>query len=450
MAMPKVIDWSNMKLLPKQRLFFESKARYICYGGARGGGKSWAMRMNAVRLCLLFQGLRVLLLRRTLVELRENHLVPLMKDLSGIATWTDVSKAFTFPNGSIIKLGYCDAEKDVFQYQGQEYDVVCLEEATHFTEMQFMFLTTCNRTTRTDFAPRMYLTCNPGNIGHAWVKRLFISRKYTEREKPEDYEFIAASAYDNPFLNDGYVDTLKALPDDLRRAHLEGDWNVMEGQFFTEFKDAVHVVKPFKIPEWWRKWRSMDYGYNDPACILWHALDGDGHVYTYREVYEKEKTAGQLAEIIKKATPAHEKIMYTVASPDMWQRRGMSSNYGMVGDSPATYLQCSGVPCVQADTNRVFGWLRIREYMQPMADGKPKWRVFRNCQNLIRTLPEMIYDPNNAEDIYYKCEDHAAEALRYGLYGPRGESQKPIDEQRINVFNPLADIPAAANSFFRL
>ena len=155
----------------RQREFFLSRARHTAYGGARGGGKSWAMRRKFVLLALRYPELNLLLLRRTLPELRENHIIPLQRELYGIAPYNSTERVFRFPNGSRIKLGYCDTAQDVYQYQGQEYAIIGMEEATHFTEEQMRFLTTCNRTTRTDISPRMYYTCNPGNVGHAWEKR---------------------------------------------------------------------------------------------------------------------------------------------------------------------------------------------------------------------------------------------------------------------------------------
>ena len=150
---------------PRQAEFFRSQARHTAYGGARGGGKSWAMRRKLVLLALHAPGLNLLLLRRTLPELRENHLVPLLAELGGVAVYNGTERVFRFPTGSRLRLGYCDKEADVYQYQGQEYDVIGLEEATHFTEEQMQFLTTCNRTVKPDFKPRMYYTCNPGGPG---------------------------------------------------------------------------------------------------------------------------------------------------------------------------------------------------------------------------------------------------------------------------------------------
>ena len=239
-----------MKLLlqgtpnPKQAAFFLSSARHTAYGGARGGGKSWAMRRKFVLLAFRYEGLQLLLLRRTLPELTENHVRPLLQELNGVARYNQSQRCFLFPNGSRIKLGYCDLEKDVYQYQGQEYDVIGLEEATHFTESQMQFLTTCNRSVRRDFSPRMYYTCNPGGVGHGWVKRLFLDRQYREGETPADYRFIPARLTDNPVLMErdpGYRKSLLSLPEHLRRAYLEGDWDVLQGQYFPEFRRDIHV-----------------------------------------------------------------------------------------------------------------------------------------------------------------------------------------------------------------
>ena len=235
-----------------------------------------------------YDGLNILLMRRTLNELNENHVQPLQAMLAGFVDFNQSKRVFTFPNNSRIKLGYCDNEKDVYRYQGQEYDVIGLEEATTFTESQMQFITTCNRSIRRDFTPRMYYTCNPGGVGHAWVKRLFIDRKYRGAEKGEDYVFIPARVTDNPVLmlaNPEYIQTLQNLPEHLRRAHLEGDWDALAGQYFEEFRRDCHVVKPFPIPADWRRFRSLDWGYKDPCCTLWFAIAPNGRVYAYRELY---------------------------------------------------------------------------------------------------------------------------------------------------------------------
>ena len=424
----------------RQREFFLSRARHTAYGGARGGGKSWAMRRKFILLALRYPGLNLLLLRRTLPELRENHLIPMQRELYGFAVYNSAERVFRFPNGSRIKLGYCDTMQDVYQYQGQEYAVIGLEEATHFTEEQMRFLTTCNRTTRKDFSPRMYYTCNPGNVGHAWVKRLFIDRLYAENENPNDYLFIPARIYDNKVLleaDPNYIRQLEALPEELRRAHLDGDWDVHAGQYFREFSRDRHVIEPFEIPSWWRRFRSMDWGYNDPCCVLWHAVDGENRVYTYRELYVRETRAGEVAAMVLELSRG-ESISYTVASPDMWQKRGavLSGAGGFEGETLAELFSSSGLSLTPADNSRVPGWNRVRDFLAAAPDGRPNWLCFSDCRNLIRQLPALQFDQHNREDAA-DGDDHAPEALRYALMSRPHAGKQPII-RKAKAYDPLS------------
>ena len=424
----------------RQREFFLSRARHTAYGGARGGGKSWAMRRKFILLALRYPGLNLLLLRRTLPELRENHLIPMQRELYGFAVYNSAERVFRFPNGSRIKLGYCDTMQDVYQYQGQEYAVIGLEEATHFTEEQMRFLTTCNRTTRKDFSPRMYYTCNPGNVGHAWVKRLFIDRLYAENENPDDYLFIPARIYDNKVLleaDPNYIRQLEALPEELRRAHLDGDWDVHAGQYFREFSRDRHVIEPFEIPSWWRRFRSMDWGYNDPCCVLWHAVDGENRVYTYRELYVRETRAGEVASMVLELSRG-ESISYTVASPDMWQKRGavLSGAGGFEGETLAELFTSSGLSLTPADNSRVPGWNRVRDFLAVAPDGRPNWLCFSDCRNLIRQLPALQFDQHNREDAA-DGDDHAPEALRYALMSRPHAGRQPII-RKAKAYDPLS------------
>lgn len=422
---------------PRQIDFFQSRARHTAYGGARGGGKSWAMRRKFVLLALRYDGLNLLLLRRTLPELTENHVRPLLTELNGLIAYNQTQRVMTFPSGSRIKLGYCEAEKDVYQYQGQEYDVVGLEEATHFSESQMQFLTTCNRTVRTDFAPRMYYTCNPGGVGHGWVKRLFVDRDYRACERPEDYAFIPARVYDNPYLmqrDPSYVRTLENLPEHLQRAHLDGDWDVLAGQYFPEFSRERHVVSPFPVPDWWRRFVAMDWGYNDPCAVLFFAASPEGRVYVYRELYERKTLAKEIAARIR-AVSEGETIAYRVASPDAWQQRGAGD---IEGESIAESFQKHGVPLLRADNARVIGWQRVRDYLAEGEDGAPRLQIFSNCTNLIRTLPMLTFDERDTEDVSGNCEDHAPEALRYGLMTRPVKSVQPDGARRPPAYDPFA------------
>ena len=409
------------------------------------------MRRKFVLLALRYPGLQLLLLRRTLPELTENHMRPLLTELSGFVTYNQTQRVFTFPNGSRICLGYCDAEKDVYRYQGQEFDVVGLEEATHFTESQMQFITTCNRSIRTDFSPRMYYTCNPGGVGHGWVKRLFIDRLYRNCERAEDYVFIPAKVTDNPILierNPDYVTTLMNLPEHLRRAHLDGDWDVLAGQYFMEFSRDRHVVEPFAIPREWRRFAAMDWGYNDPCAVLWFAVDPGGRVYVYRELYENRVLSSEMASRIRSLT-GNETIAYTVASPDAWQQRGMTGSDDVAGMSIAEVFVNGGVPLLKADNTRVAGWQRVREYLADADDGRPKLQIFSCCTNLIRTLPSLTFDEHFPEDVSGTCEDHAPEALRYGLMS-RPVAPRRKAEKKPRVYDPFAVYTPAEDGFTQL
>ena len=280
------MQWDIGKPNPRQIEFFKARARFIAYGGARGGGKSWAVRKKAAGLALSYPGAGILIVRRTFPELRENHILPMIADLMGIARYRDMDKSFTFPNGSRIVFGYCDSEADVLQYQGQEYDVIFMDEATQFTEFQFTTLTACLRGAN-DFPKRFYLTCNPGGVGHAWVKRLFIDRRYKKAEHPEDYVFIAANVYDNHALmahDPDYVRMLENLPEEQRRAWLLGQWDIFEGQYFAEFDRNVHVCRPYGIPAHWRRYVTLDYGMDMLAYSVRGLRLADGTLLPHAEL----------------------------------------------------------------------------------------------------------------------------------------------------------------------
>ena len=395
----------------KQKLFFDSRAKYTAYGGARGGGKSWALRRKLVLMCLCYEGLSVLLLRRTYPELRENHIRPLLAELSGIAEYTDVRKCFEFHNGSRIKLGYCDCEDDVNQYQGQEYDIIGFDEATHFSEYQFQTLKACLRGTNS-FPKRIYLTCNPGGVGHGWVKRLFIDRNYRKGEIPEDYNFIPASVYDNEILlrkDPDYLEQLESLPGELRRAWLCGDWNVFAGQYFPEFCEQIHVVVPFPIPAEWKRYCSIDYGL-DMLAVTFVAMSPQGDAFVYDEIHEPGLIVSEAAaKILEKS----QGVRMFIAPSDLWSRQKDS------GKSIAELFSDSGVYLTKIATERTEGWLCLKEWLRPFSDGdgniRAKLRVFSGCVNLIRCLPLLLCDKNKAGDVSTQPHaiTHIPDALRY-------------------------------------
>lgn len=404
----------------KQSLFFRSAARYTAYGGARGGGKSWALRRKLILLCFHYSGIHCLMVRRTLPELRENHIFPLLSQLGEAVEYSESTHTFRFPNGSRLVLGYCDKERDVLRYQGQEYDIIALDEATQLTEFQFSTFKACLRGANS-FPKRIYLTCNPGGVGHAWVKRLFVDRIFRPEENPDDYAFIPAGIYDNRVLMEkdpAYLNGLRSLPEGLRRAWLEGSWDVFEGQFFPEFSRERHVCAPFEIPQSWKRFGGLDYGF-DMLAVVWAALDPiRGTVYIYREFARSGLTLTAAARAV--AEESAESVEYLAASPDLWNRRQDSGLSGVAVMSEVRTLPT----LLKADDRRVMGWRNLREFLtecQPMQEegnaDTPRLQIFSTCTELIRTLPALLHDKKRPEDA--ASEPHAVthfpEALRYAL-----------------------------------
>ncbi len=391
----------------KQKLFFASKKKYTAYGGSRGGGKSWALRRKLILLCFRYPGIRCLIIRRSFPELRYNHIMPLRAELGGYVNYSETGKCFTFPNGSILKLGYMNDDSDTLQYQGQEYDIIALDEATQLTEYQFSTLKACLRGTN-GHPKRMYLTCNPGGVGHAWVKRLFIDRRYNSGEDGEDYGFIQARAYDNTVLmeTDGeYIRQLQSLPEGLRRAWLDGEWDVFEGQFFSEITNE-HLFDEYNIPRDHRIIGGLDYGFDMLALVL-ASCDSEGNLTVFREFYRSNLTLSQGAEWIESVCRGHN-VEYIAASPDLWNRR---QDTGKSGFEVMTH-SASVPPLVKADDRRVPGWRMLREYICGKGG---KLKIFKCCPELFRCLTLLTYDKNRTED----CSDephaitHLPEALRY-------------------------------------
>ena len=410
----------------KQKLFFDSRAKYTAYGGARGGGKSWALRRKLVLMCLCYDGLSVLLLRRTYPELRENHIRPLLSELSGIAGYADTRKCFEFYNGSRIKLGYCDCEDDVNQYQGQEYDVIGFDEATHFSEYQFQTLKACLRGANS-FPKRIYLTCNPGGVGHGWVKRLFIDRRYRKGEQSEDYAFIPASVYDNGILlekDPDYLKQLESLPSELRSAWLDGDWNVFAGQYFPEFSEELHVIPPVPIPEHWKKYCAIDYGL-DMLAAVFVAMSPDGEAIVYDEIHESGLIVSEAAAKIREKSKG---VGVFIAPSDLWSRQKDS------GKSIAELFSDGGIYLTGIATARIDGWLCLKEWLCPYTDScgskSAKLKISSVCTNLIRCLPLLLCDKNKPGDVSTEPHSitHAPDALRYFAVS-RPISSRPYAEK---------------------
>lgn len=398
----------------KQAMFFASRARYTAYGGSRGGGKSWALRRKLVGLCLCYPGIRCLLIRRTLTELKANHIVPILSEYGDIVRFVSSENAFVLDNGSRIDCGYCDSERDVLRYQGQEYDIIAIDEATQLTESQFHALKAALRGVR-DMPRRMYLTCNPGGVGHAWVKRLFIDRLYHSGERGEDYLFIPAQVWDNRVLlqsDPDYVKGLQSLPERLRAAWLDGRWDAFEGQFFAEFSEVKHVVAEGQSGEAAHRWfAAMDYGF-DRLVLLILSEDGNGRLWVQHEFCRSGLTLGEAARQISRfLEQIGHNIEYIVASPDLWNRRQDSGRSGV-----AVMCEAELPPMRRADDRRVAGWRLLREYLHGRED-TPDLYIRKECRELISCMQGLLYDVHRPEDAANEPHalTHAPEALRYAV-----------------------------------
>ena len=401
-----ILDFTPTK---KQREFFLSETKFTAYGGARGGGKSFALRYQLVLLCLRYPGIRVLLIRRSYPELRENHIRPLCAILCGetpVAEYHERDKAFEFFCGSQLLLGYLSDHGDLLRYQGLQFDIIAIDEATQIDEEMFQALSASLRGANS-FPKRMYLTCNPGGIGHGWVKRLFIDKAYRQGENAEDYRFIPASVYDNDALMEqdpDYIKRLETLPDGLKDAWLYGRWDMFSGQFFSEFDERIHVIEPITLPRGAEYYCAMDYGL-DMLAALFIAVTADGEAYVYDEIYESNlivsRAAAKIREKLRDST-------IVIAPCDLWNRNRDS------GRSTADIFADGGVYLTKITPERIGGWLALKEWLSDF-HGKSMMKVFKNCKNLIRTLPLLLYDDKRPGDAATEPHEitHAPDALRY-------------------------------------
>lgn len=436
----------------RQKLFLKAKKRYVAYGGARGGGKSWGVRTKAVLLCLKYPGIKTMIVRKSYPELTTNHINELRKQLCpGIAKYNQTEKVMKFHNGSTIRFQYCERDSDLDRLQGTEVDVLFIDEATQFTEYQFRVMDACVRGVN-DFPKRVYLTCNPGGVGHNWVKRLFITRKFREEENPEEYEFIKALPTDNKALmkkQPGYLKQLEALPPKLRKAWLEGSWDIFEGQFFEEFLDNpegygsrrfTHVIKPFRIPKHWKIYRSYDWGYAKPFSVGWWAVDPDGTLFRIKELYgwtgvpnegvkwtpdQQFKTIRELEDNVPELKG---RKIFGVADPAIWAEDGGPSIY-----EHALKYQ---IYFEKADNNRIPGWMQVHYRLAFDENGYAQMYAFDTCEAFIRTMPLMCYDKHKVEDIDTELEDHCPDEVRY-MCMARPIAPRTPEVEKIITFDPL-------------
>lgn len=411
----------------KQKQFLMARNKFIAYGGARGGGKSWAVRTKAVLLASRYPGIKILIVRRTYKELEGNHIRILRSMCKDIARYNSTSKILTFQNGSTIEFQYCAADRDLDRIQGLEFDVIFLDEAAQMTEWQIKAITATLRGVN-QFPKRCYLTCNPGGAGHAYIKRVYIDRKFLPSENPDDYTFIQALVDDNTALMKAqpeYLATLESLPKQLREAWRFGRWDVYEGQVF-ELKDDpehyddhrwTHVINPFPIPAEWTIYQGYDHGYKKPFSVGWYAYAPSGRLYRFRELYgctgeadmgvewNVKQIAAKIKEIEREDPNLSGRHIFRVADTAIFKHES--------GPSIAEEFEQENIYFSKSDKQRLPGKMQCHYRLQFDEEGLPMFYVFNTCPNFIRTIPALLYSDTDPEDVDTKLEDHIYDEWRY-------------------------------------
>jgi len=425
-----------------QTEFLAAPEREVFYGGARGGGKSYAMLIDPLRYCHK-ENHRALLLRRTMPELRDliNHSQRLYSRAFPGAKWREQEKEWRFPSGAKIEFGYAENMTDALRYQGQSYTWIGIDELPQYPSPDiYNFLRSSLRSVDPDIPVYMRATGNPGNVGSQWVKEMFVdpidpnTAFNVEITTPKGIKyitrrFIPAKLQDNPYLmqTDDYYAMLSSLPEVQRKQFLDGNWDAFSNAAFPEFDREIHVVEPFEVPKGWQRFRAADWGYSSPACVLWFAIDYDNNLWLYRELYTQKITADVFARKVLELERG-EYIRYGVLDASTWAKRGD------IGPSIAeTMIQtgCRWRPSDRTPKSRISGKLEIHKRLKIVDEKKkePGLRIFATCRNLLRTFPTLPLDDNNPEDINTHVEDHAYDALRYGCMS------RPMHTSYANRFN---------------
>ena len=440
-AVAELVEDSEVVFQPNpgpQEEFLSAGERDVLYGGAAGGGKSFALLADPLRYCHN-PNHRGLLLRRTLDELTE--LIDKSRQLYTKAfpgaKFRESKSTWVFPSGATIWFTYLDKDKDVTRFQGQAFNWIGIDEITQYpTPYVWDYLRSRLRSTDSELQQHLYMRCtaNPGGVGGWWVKKMYIDgtpenkaypafdldtgkpfvwpHNHEKAGQPLFYrKFVPARLTDNPHLMaDGqYESMLRSLPEVERKRLLEGDWDVAEGAAFPEFSRTKHVVEPYEMPTNWPRIRMADYGYAAPSCVLWGAIDWDNNIWIYRELYEKHLTAEQLADRILEAEQLDPVPHYTVLDSSCWNKTGF-------GPSIAEVMMRSGVRWTPSDRNRIQGKMEIHRRLADNPYTKePRLRFFSTCQHIIKQVAGIPLSKTNSEDVDTKAEDHAYDALRYGM-----------------------------------
>jgi len=401
---------------------------------------------------LQYPGIKILIMRAHYPELEQNHIKPIKALVAplGVTTYNGTEHLMTFENGSSIKFGHWSGEESENEYNGLEYDWIFIDEATQFSERAFNFLGGCLRGVN-DIPKRCYITCNPGGVGHRWVKRLFIDRQYKtncknpeENENPEDYTFVFATVDDNQIMlkkSKTYLRTLANMPEDLREAYRYGNWDIIGGNYFKEFMTGRHTIEPFRIPDHWNRYRSFDYGL-DMLAVGWWAVDEDGRHWLYRTYEKSQLIVSKAADAIKENTLPSENVILTYAPPDMWARQKDS------GRTMAESFLINEINICRADNNRVQGHMLMKEAMamKPLHDKYvkqifeqrgitppeqlPGLMIFDSCEKVISDIRDIQADEDNPNDCAKDPHEitHNVDMVRYYIISRQLNTEAPVGD----------------------
>lgn len=482
----KAYSWNAQR--GPQTAFLESEAEVfeLLYGGAAGGGKSDALIAEASRY-IDQKDYKAIIFRRTYPELEKSLVPKAFEMFHGKAKPTNKGMEWRFPSGAVVYFAHLQREEDKEKHKSAEYDFIGFDELTSFTETQYVYLFSRCRGKNPNITRKVRSGSNPTGIGNAWVKARFIDIKdqpelavpyatmeyeyacgwrvgtkvYTSfNDLPEGYQhgspefsneeyviykekksgltraFIPALLWGNERLikaDPDYISRLKALDEKQQKALLYGHWDVFEGQFFSEWDPDHHVVDAFDIPASWKKFVAIDYGYGAPFCALWFAIDNDGKVFCYRELYGTKISPEDQAKQVLMLS-GDESIDWFAADPSMFSKHGYGESFAQIYDR-------HGLVLIPSNNSRPVGWALVHDFL---ANGNIAF--FKNCRNVIRTLPTLNHSRRNPDDLDTMQEDHAVDALRYFLLTLKGEKS----QQRTATGDAIPDWWKAVQATARL
>lgn len=410
--------------------------KYVLYGGAKGGGKSHILRWALIRKLVKYAkeqgktGVRVGLFCEDYPSLKDRQITKIEKEfpkwLGRLSDSQIEGMSFVLRpefGGGVLALRNLD---DPSKYASSEFAIAAVDELTKNKREVFDQLRSIIRWPGIDNTG-FWGGTNPGSVGHLWVKKLWVDRDFGMEDPPKDqFRFVKSLPTDNPHNAQSYLEELRLLPERLKKAYYDGNWDVFEGQYFTEWDKNQHVVPPFPIPHSFKRFRAYDHGRDAPACCKWYALDHDGRVWVYREFYAKGLNVDQIASQINRLSTG-ETYEYSVADPAIFANIGFTDKFG--GQTIAESFARQGVMFIPASNRRVDGWALMHQYLYWTDEKPPRIIYFNTCFDSIRTVPALVHDDLKPEDVDTDSEDHAADCDRYLLMSlHERKSTKPLNE----------------------